>query len=521
MMLGRAIRQLPLEFADIAVLTVEEIWNGATAAALVQLREDKRIERKPVGIHGAELAEYLSMWANTIDGGLIVIGMEDDGRISGCEASGRRTNKLETEAKNNCPEARFESKRIPADREGGQPDYLLLIRVYYNPRKVVKTSKGDAYIRVGNQKRKLRHEEVTELETSRRQPDIEQEPCPNFRFPDDFDSQLLSDYVSSVRRRHPNYPASLTVPELLELRHLGKRDPGRFVPNTACVLMFARDPTSEFPGCKVRFLRHEGEIEGTGAKWNVVKDLMVEGPIPILVEGTAQILRQQLREFSRLGPDGKFVPAPEYPEEAWVEAVVNACVHRSYGVVKNMNIFVRMFDDRLEVESPGGFPPPVTPQNIYDLHQPRNPHLMDAMLHLNYVQCAREGTRRMRESMTAAALPDPLFSQRDATYDIVRVLLRNNKKQRKEWIDSDAAAVVGAEIAATLTEHERRAVNFIAEHKKAHAAEISRLCSIDWNTARRLLQRLTARGILKHIHRKDILRDSKAHFILATPKDSV
>jgi ATP-dependent DNA helicase RecG len=76
-----------------------------------------------------------------------------------------------------------------------------------------------------------------------------------------------------------------------------------------------------------------------------------------------------------------------------------------------MNIFVKMFDDRLVVESPGAFPPPVTPENIYDTHNPRNPHLMNALFYLDYVKCAHEGTRRMRDMMIGANLPAPEFTQ--------------------------------------------------------------------------------------------------------------
>jgi ATP-dependent DNA helicase RecG len=70
----------------------------------------------------------------------------------------------------------------------------------------------------------------------------------------------------------------------------------------------------------------------------------------------AAILTSQLRDFTRLGDDGVFYTAPEYPNAAWYEALVNAVVHRSYGL-KNMNIFVKMFDDKLVIESPGGLPP--------------------------------------------------------------------------------------------------------------------------------------------------------------------
>lgn len=506
--------QLPLLFANPDVLTVEEIWNSATAEALQQLSEDNRIERKPAAIHASELATYFSMWANTVDGGLIVVGMENKGAISGC---GNVASKLEIHAKDQCPDAMVSCRRIAANRQDGTPDYLLLFRVLYNSAKVVKTSAGDAYIRVGESRAKLRPEEVRELEADKGQIDLEQESCPTFKFPDDFNLALLADFVASVRARIPNYPSTLSDVDIMELRRLGKRQDGQFIPNTACVLLFANDPLLLFPGCKIRFLRHEGEKEGTGIKWNVVKDLNAEGPIPILIQTANDIIGHQLREFSRLASDGKFYTAPEYPKDAWFEAIVNACVHRSYGSLKNMNVFVRMFDDRLEIESPGGFPPPVTAENIYEIHQPRNPHLMDAMMYMNYVKCAREGTRRMRESMTAVDLPVPHFSQKDSTYSIVRVTLRNNVKQRSEWVDGDAASIVGAEIAKTLTPHERRAVNFIAEHRKGHASEISRLLGIDWATARKLLAKLQGRGILRHVHRKDVARDPKAHFVLAQP----
>jgi ATP-dependent DNA helicase RecG len=511
--------QLTLDFVHIDVMSVEEIWALASAKVISRLKEDRRIERKPVGIHGAELAEYFSMWANTIDGGLIAVGVENDGTVSGCAR--QSTNTLETQARTLCPDATVETKRVVATRDDdGEPDYILLLRVRYNDHKVVRTAKGDAFIRVGDQKRRLHAEQIRELEAAKGQIDIELEPCAQYKFPDDFEQSLIESFIASVRERHPNYPDRLTTTEVLELRRLGKRQGDIFIPNTACVLMFARDPLQAFPGCKIRFLRYEGAIEKTGTKYNVVKDIILEGPIPLIIEEAADTLRQQLREFRRLGPDGKFLPVPEYPHEAWFEAIVNACVHRSYGVLRNMNIFIRMFDDRLEFESPGGFPPPVTPETIYEMHQPRNPHLIDAMLHLNYAQCAREGARRMRESMNALDLPSPLFSQREDAYDLVRVLLRNNSKQRSEWVDADVAAVIGPEKAQTLTEHERRTVNFIAEHKKAHASEISRLLGIDWQTARKMLERLVSRDILLHVHRKDILRDPKAHFIIAPQKET-
>ncbi len=109
----------------------------------------------------------------------------------------------------------------------------------------------------------------------------------------------------------------------------------------------------------------------------------------------------------------------------------------------------------------------------------------------------------------AVDLPAPHFAQKDTTYSLVTVTLRNNVKHRIEWVDGDGASIIGAQLAQTLTQHERRALNFIAEHGKGHATEISRVCAIDWATARKMLAKLQGKGILK------------AYFVLAErPKPS-
>ena len=166
---------------------------------------------------------------------------------------------------------------------------------------------------------------------------------------------LVRQYVDGVKRLK-RLEVSHTDEEILLHGRLGTLQDKRFVPNIACALLFATDPLRLFPGCKVRLQRFDGEVEGTGKNFNVVKDFLIEGPIPFVIEEAAKTLKTQLREFSRLGADGRFYTAPEYPQDAWYEAIVNACVHRSY-LLKNMVTFVKVFDDKLVIESPGGFSP--------------------------------------------------------------------------------------------------------------------------------------------------------------------
>jgi ATP-dependent DNA helicase RecG len=228
------------------------------------------------------------------------------------------------------------------------------------------------------------------------------------------------------------------------------------------------------------------------------------------------VLEGQLRTFTHFGPDNKFQTLPEYPKTAWYEALVNACVHRSYNL-RNMNIFIRMFDDRLEIESPGGFPPLVTPQNIYNTHHPRNPLLFDAMFYLEYVRGSREGTRRIHESMKRWNLPQEEFSEKETGNPFVLVTLRNNYKKRKVLLDSQGAAFISEALFNTLSPDERRAVNYVVEHHKIKPTDLMRVRGGTWHSAKKVLTQLKAKGIFGEKRRKDIVRDSQAYYYLKHP----
>ena len=70
-----------------------------------------------------------------------------------------------------------------------------------------------------------------------------------------------------------------------------------------------------------------------------------------------------------LNNEGKFVTTTEYPRTSWLEALVNACVHRSYSF-SGTDVTIKFFPSRLEIESPGGFVPPVNEKTIYYTRRP-------------------------------------------------------------------------------------------------------------------------------------------------------
>ncbi len=410
-----------------------------------------------------------------------------------------------------CPDAKYECKNVPIVNTDGHPDFVLAIWVKYRADKLVETTEGAAFIRRGSSRRRLKPDEVREFRNAKGQVEVEREPVA-LRFPEDFKQTAITQFASTVREMR-RLPERLRLEEILELRHLGKIIASKFVPNLACVLMFAKDPQAVVPGCRVRFLRYNGTVEKTGEDYNVIKDIPIDGTVPEMIQQTAQVIEAQVREFVRQGKDQKFYSIPEYPRAAWYEALVNACVHRSYSLI-NMNIFAKMFDDRLVIESPGGFPPFVTPDNIYDMHQPRNPYLMGAMFYMQFVQAAHEGTRRMRDAMKAMGLPDPIFLQKEVGTALVQVVLKNDVEHRKEFVDTDAFLALGPTISRSLSEYERRIINFVIENRTINVTQASDLINRRWHFTKKTLTSLTERGILDHIHSEAVERDAFAYYTL-------
>jgi ATP-dependent DNA helicase RecG len=194
----------------------------------------------------------------------------------------------------------------------------------------------------------------------------------------------------------------------------------------AAILLLGKDPCMHFPGAYIRFLRYSGIEKKTGQEQNLIKDEFFKEPLPRLIIRIKDFLKTQLRDFTYLGPDSKFITEPEYPEPALLEAIVNAVVHRSYS---QMNMFIRieMYDDRIEIQSPGDYRADVNPREF--IHHARNHRLMDGMQYLGFVQMLSEGSLRMKQEMERANLPSPDFSLPGNSY--VRVILRNDIERRK------------------------------------------------------------------------------------------
>ncbi len=490
-----------------ALFKPDQIFESDDPDFICRLTEDTRFDRKSGRVDANGLAICLSAFGNgpAAEGGVVAVGIEKEGKVTGCRSlSERKLQEIETAGRDQCPDGRFETRRVEITNFKGEPDFLILIRIYYVERRLVSLTNELAFCRQGDKCRKLTDSEKQEIRISKGERSFELEAA-TVQYPADFREQHIANFVSKIRRSRE---VSDDVPsnKILESLRLGRVIDGQFMPNNVCVLMFANDAQQTFPGAYVHFLRYNGTTALTGSQYNVVKDRMIEGTVLDVIKETASVLDANLREFTEF-KNGKFHSVPEYPRDAWYEAIVNAICHRSYHA-RNTPIFVRMFDDHLEVESPGSFMPTITPENLY--HKPRNPFLMFVLREYGEVRCISEGTARIFREMDDAHLPKPTFRGTDTS---VSVVFRNEVANRTNSLDTEAYRVLGEAISFSLDGDEKKIVNYVIENGAINVSDALRIISSTyWHTAKAKLKRLVDRNVLDFHSTK--VRDPNAHYTL-------
>jgi ATP-dependent DNA helicase RecG len=145
-----------------------------------------------------------------------------------------------------------------------------------------------------------------------------------------------------------------------------------FKPVVAGALLFDDEPQALLPKASVKIYRYKtSKSEGT-RETLVFDPITIEGPIYDLIYSSVEKTTEITEEIKIATPDG--LAEIKYPKEALHEIITNAVLHRDYS--HNDDIHVRIFDNRIEVESPGRLPAHITSSNILSERFARNPKIV-------------------------------------------------------------------------------------------------------------------------------------------------
>lgn len=395
-------------------MAISKIDPTLSIEKLKTMPEGQFFDRKSERLAPKDFSHQLSAFANG-SGGLVVIGIEDDGRITGVSAD--RENAFRQTAFDFLqipPEYTIEV--VPCFKESGEACNIMLFHIATSANEIIKLKNGDAYLRVGDNSRKLSAEMLIALEYSKGIRSFESRIVDDATL-NDLNLELIEQYTKLLD------PTVSSPMDVLRGRGLIKEKNGEFCITVAAVLLFGKAPTQFLPGARVRFLRYEGVTADVGSRFNLVKDVTIERPLHQLLTEARNLLESQMREFQQLGRDGVFQKIPEYPPFAWLEGLVNAVAHRDYSLQGDY-IRITMFDDRIEFSSPGRLPSIVTVDNIRNTRFSRNPMIARVLGDFGWVRELNEGVKRIYTDMEDFFLEPPIFSEPNG--NTVKLVLRNN-----------------------------------------------------------------------------------------------
>lgn len=215
---------------------------------------------------------------------------------------------------------------------------------------------------------------------------------------------------------------------------------------------------------------------------------MFEGRILDMVEKSLDFVRSQIKERTKLGADGCFHTTPEYPEFVWKEIIINAIAHRDYSI-KGTDIQIKMFDDRITVESPGILPGIVRLNNLRTVHFSRNPNIARFLHEYDYVQEFGEGIDRMYNEMENAGLPAPEYT--DNAF-MLNVTIKNGVTNE---VINDKNEVIND----TLSDNEQILYNVISVNPNITKLEMKAQTNLSMSTIDRNIKSLKEKGILQRV----------------------
>ncbi|MGA2977501.1 MAG: ATP-binding protein [Spirochaetia bacterium] len=265
---------------------------------------------------------------------------------------------------------------------------------------------GDALLSMTDDQLRKIHEEAG--------PDFSASICPGASM-SDIDPGAVDVFREMWQRKSPQQDISRRSTEQLLVD--AKLTLNGEITHAALILLGTRQALGRFLGqAEIIFEYRSSEIPGPASERREFR----QGFLPILDHvWTLVNLRNDLQHFQ----EGLFVwDVPTFDERTIREAMLNAVSHRDYR--NGGSVFVRQFPRRIEIISPGGFPPGITPDNILWQQQPRNRRIAEALARCGLVERAGQGFDLIYRECIRQSKLLPDFTHTDANQ--VSITLHGN-----------------------------------------------------------------------------------------------
>lgn len=361
--------------------------------------EDSFTEFKRHTEQRSDFASEMIAFAN-MEGGQIFVGVEDDGTIVGVDDPKTTEEAIVNIARNNCVPPLSPQIALVSDNEGKT---VIVVDV---PRRVEaphENNRGQCYLRIGTTKRLCTPQERARLLQSASLVHYDETPVGQTTI-DDLDIDAFGHYYQRIYEQ-PLVDADVPLPAMLRnMRFLVENVRGDACLSLAGCLLFGQQPQRSIYHAYISAVRWDG----TEAGESIIDRQEINGRLPQQIEQAEAFVLRNTRLSTTI--DGlQQTDRREYPRPALREAIVNAVTHRDYSL-EDAQILLYIFDDRIEIRSPGILPNSVTLDNIRTHYsKPRNETIARVLLNLGFANRLGSGIPRMIRLMRDHVGRDPEF----------------------------------------------------------------------------------------------------------------
>ncbi|MFQ6123373.1 MAG: ATP-binding protein [Candidatus Heimdallarchaeota archaeon] len=432
--------------------------------------EGKSLEFKEKVPESLTLAKTACAFANG-GGGTIIIGMRDKDRaIVGLEEG--KIPVLEEKVANilhTTVEPMVASYITVHNREG-----MLILKVDIFPGSMKpyhlkgRDEVEGTYIRVGSTNRKADLETVEELRRQRMNICFDEVAVLEAR-EEELDHENIKYYLRKRREVRDIPEVEMTRDFLVKIRALKKIDDHAY-PTVGGLLLFSKDPTKYLSSAVVKCARFKGQEMD-----EFLDQKEVVGPLFKQVEEVIAFFRRNVRRGAKR--EGVYRKEEyEYPLGAVREAVVNAICHRDYSR-RGADIKFAIFDDRLEVTSPGPLPPQISLRDLgTGVSELRNRVIGRIFNEIGLIEGWGTGIRRIKQLLEKRGLKPPEFQEQANFFKVIFF---------SEPIISD------------LDDDEKIILKYIKNHGRAQTKELENETGKSASTIKRKIKRLVGKGLLQ------------------------
>ncbi|MEN8236311.1 MAG: ATP-binding protein [Pseudomonadota bacterium] len=416
---------------------------------LVAAGESSTLEFKKSTANLKGAAESLCAFLND-GGGQVLIGVTDSGEIVGQHVTDNTQQEIAAVIRKFEPAINVTVTYCELSRCEKK---VIVMSAIPDKRCTPYTFNGRAYERIGATTSQMNRSKYQQLliEQNMNIQSWDSLPANNVRI-EDLDEEEIAKTVQlgiSANRVDPMV-ASQSAKEVLH--RLKLLDDSRVT--NAAVVLFCKDMPVNFMNCLIRMARFKGVTKGS-----FIDSRRLDGNAFKLLQEAETFIQRHVSISSRF-EEGQFqrIDEPEYPPSALREALINALCHRDYSI-QGGTISLAIYDDRIEITSPGLLPNGVTVQSLKEVHdsKPRNDGIANVFFRRGMIETFGIGTQAMVEACREYECQEPDFIERNDTF-VVCFWAKHHQRKSKKNVD--------------LSSRQREILNILSQYNSLSAREI-------------------------------------------------